>query len=114
MDDFGTGYSSLRYLHSLPLDIVKLDKSFVSGIVADSQDRAVVAAIVKLGNETNRGVIAEGVETDEQHAELIALGCEEAQGFLYDIPRPAAELSIESYALLRRPAMTSALRAARG
>ena len=103
MDDFGTGYSSLTYLRSLPLDIIKIDKSFVAGIVQDVQDRAVVAGIVMLGRETNRAVIAEGVESEELHAELIALGCELAQGFLYDVPRPASELALEGYSSRLRP-----------
>jgi diguanylate cyclase (GGDEF)-like protein/PAS domain S-box-containing protein len=97
MDDFGSGYSSLRYLRLLPLDVIKVDRSFVSGIVEDRQDRAVVAGIIMLGQQTSREVIAEGVETDALHEELIRLGCELAQGYLYDIPRPAAELSLTGY-----------------
>jgi diguanylate cyclase (GGDEF)-like protein/PAS domain S-box-containing protein len=103
MDDFGSGYSSLTYLRSLPLDIIKIDKSFVAGIVEDVQDRAVVAGIVMLGHETSRSVIAEGVESEELHAELISLGCELAQGFLYDAPGPAAELALEGYSSRLRP-----------
>jgi diguanylate cyclase (GGDEF)-like protein/PAS domain S-box-containing protein len=95
MDDFGSGYSSLTYLRSLPLDIIKVDKSFVADIATDRQDRAVVAGIVMLGRETDRDVVAEGVETEAQHAEVIALGCELAQGFLYDSPKPADELSLD-------------------
>ena len=97
MDDFGSGYSSLRYLRLLPLDIIKIDRSFVSGIVDDPQDRAVVAGIVMLGRETAREVIAEGVETEPLHAELIRLGCGLAQGFLYGRPRPREELSLQSW-----------------
>jgi diguanylate cyclase (GGDEF)-like protein/PAS domain S-box-containing protein len=92
MDDFGSGYSSLRYLRLLPLDVIKIDRSFVSGIVDDSQDRAVVAGIVMLGRETAREVIAEGVETEPLNAELIRLGCGLAQGFLYDKPMPPGDL----------------------
>ncbi len=103
MDDFGSGYSSLRYLRSLPLDIIKVDKSFVAGIVSDSQDRAVVAGIVMLGRETDRAVIAEGVETEAQHAELVALECPLAQGFLYDVPQPPADLSLDGYSSRLRP-----------
>ncbi len=97
MDDFGSGYSSLGYLRSLPLDIIKIDKSFVHGILDDPQDRAIVAGIVHLGRETNRAVIAEGVETEALHAELIGLGCDLAQGFLYDKPKPASELELDGY-----------------
>jgi EAL domain-containing protein (putative c-di-GMP-specific phosphodiesterase class I) len=95
LDDFGSGYSSLRYLRLLPLDIIKIDRSFVRGIVDDTQDRAVVAGIVMLGRETGRAVIAEGVENESLHAELIGLGCDLAQGFLYGEPKPPAELSLE-------------------
>jgi EAL domain-containing protein (putative c-di-GMP-specific phosphodiesterase class I) len=103
MDDFGSGYSSLRYLRSLPLDVIKIDKSFVRGIVSDSQDRAVVAGIVMLGRETSRDVLAEGIESEALHAELLALGCRLAQGFLYDVPRPADELLLEGYSSRLRP-----------
>jgi diguanylate cyclase (GGDEF)-like protein/PAS domain S-box-containing protein len=103
LDDFGSGYSSLRYLRLLPLDIIKIDRSFVRGIVDDAQDRAVVAGIVMLGRETNRRVIAEGVETEALHAELVGLGCDLAQGFLYDRPMPAEELSLDGYSSRVRP-----------
>jgi diguanylate cyclase (GGDEF)-like protein/PAS domain S-box-containing protein len=97
MDDFGTGYSSLRYLRLLPLDIIKIDKSFVRGIGSDRQDRAVVTGILAIARETGRAVIAEGVETEPLHAELIGLGCELAQGFLYERPRPPSELRLDGY-----------------
>lgn len=97
MDDFGSGYSSLGYLRTLPLDTIKVDKSFVAGIVDDVQDRAIVAAIVKLGRATEREVIAEGVETEPLHAELLGLDCDLAQGFLYAAPAPASELSLDGY-----------------
>jgi diguanylate cyclase (GGDEF)-like protein/PAS domain S-box-containing protein len=97
MDDFGSGYSSLGYLRTLPLDIIKIDKSFVDGIIDDPQDRAIVAGIVGLGQQTNRSVIAEGVETESLHRELVGLGCELAQGFLYDEPKPADQLCLDGY-----------------
>src|SRR5262249_20192409 len=97
MDDFGSGYSSLRYLRLLPLDIIKIDRSFVRGIIDDPQDRAVVAGIVMLGRETGREVIAEGVENESLHAELIRLGCGLAQGYLYSRPRLPHELSLDGY-----------------
>jgi diguanylate cyclase (GGDEF)-like protein/PAS domain S-box-containing protein len=110
MDDFGSGYSSLRYLRTLPLDIIKVDRTFVADIVADRQDRAVVAGIVMLGRETEREVIAEGVETVAQHDVLIDLGCELAQGFLYDVPKPAGELSLDGYASRLRPGIAGVTR----
>ena len=103
MDDFGSGYSSLGYLRSLPLDIIKIDKSFVRGIIDDPQDRAIVAGIVNLGNQTNRRVIAEGVESEALHSELIGLGCDLAQGFLYARPAPSQDLSLDGYSSRVRP-----------
>jgi EAL domain-containing protein (putative c-di-GMP-specific phosphodiesterase class I) len=97
MDDFGTGYSSLTYLRSLPLDIIKIDKSFVRGIVDRADDRAIVGAILRLARDTGLAVIGEGVETEAIHAELVGLGCELGQGFLYDRPKPAAELALDGY-----------------
>jgi diguanylate cyclase (GGDEF)-like protein/PAS domain S-box-containing protein len=103
MDDFGSGYSSLGYLRELPLDIIKIDKSFVHGIIDDPQDRAIVAGIVNLGRATNRGVIAEGVETESLHTELIGLGCDLAQGYLYEYPKLPDELSLDGYSSRIRP-----------
>jgi diguanylate cyclase (GGDEF)-like protein/PAS domain S-box-containing protein len=103
MDDFGSGYSSLAYLRSLPLDIIKIDKSFVAGIGHDAQDRSIVAGMIKLGRDTNRGVIAKGVETESLHAELVGLGCDLAQGFLYDRPCPPEQLVLDGYSSRVRP-----------
>ena len=103
MDDFGSGYSSLSYLRSLPLDIIKVDRSFVHGIVDNRQDRAIVSGIINLGRETDRSVIAEGIENELLHSELVALGCDLAQGFFYDLPRAAEELSLDGYSSRVRP-----------
>jgi diguanylate cyclase (GGDEF)-like protein/PAS domain S-box-containing protein len=103
LDDFGSGYSSLTYLRALPLDIIKIDKSFVMGIIDDPQDRAVVAGIVMLGRQTERDVIAEGVETEALHRALVGLGCGFAQGFLYERARPAPELVLDGYSSRVRP-----------
>ena len=97
MDDFGSGYSSLTYLKALPLDVIKIDKSFVRGIVDNPEDHAIVGAIIGLARETGLAVIGEGVETEALHAELVGLGCPLAQGFLYDPPKPAAELRLDGY-----------------
>jgi EAL domain-containing protein (putative c-di-GMP-specific phosphodiesterase class I) len=86
LDDFGTGYSSLSYLHRLRVDTVKVDRSFVSGIGMEGNGSAMVRAIVALAHTLGMDVVAEGVETAEQFAELQALGCEYAQGFYFSRP----------------------------
>jgi diguanylate cyclase (GGDEF)-like protein/PAS domain S-box-containing protein len=86
MDDFGTGYSSLRYLRDLPIDVVKIDKSFIQDILVDPNDVEIVTAIIAMARGLKLEVIAEGVETDEQLALLRGLGCNKVQGYLYSRP----------------------------
>ncbi|HEX7521556.1 MAG TPA: EAL domain-containing protein [Acidimicrobiia bacterium] len=88
IDDFGTGYSSLSQFKWLPVDWVKVDRSFIGGLGADPKDSAIVAAVVGLARTLGLGVIAEGVETDAQIAELVAMGCDVAQGYRFARPRP--------------------------
>jgi diguanylate cyclase (GGDEF)-like protein len=93
LDDFGTGYSSLNYLTRLPIDALKIDRSFVDGLGSEPRDTAITEAIVAMSKALSLQVIGEGVETPEQAAELTKLGCDLAQGFYFSCPMPAARLS---------------------
>jgi diguanylate cyclase (GGDEF)-like protein len=92
IDDFGTGYSSLSYLHRLQVDAIKLDRSFVKFIDTDDAARRLVQAMIGVAAALGLGVIAEGVETEEQRTVLVAAGCPIMQGFLFSRPKPAADL----------------------
>jgi EAL domain-containing protein (putative c-di-GMP-specific phosphodiesterase class I) len=92
IDDFGTGYSSLGYLKRFPVDSLKIDRSFVEGLGVEPESAAIVNAIVAMAGALSLDVIAEGVETNRQLAELRKLGCAYAQGFHFARPAPAAEL----------------------
>jgi diguanylate cyclase (GGDEF)-like protein len=91
IDDFGTGYSSLLYLKRLPASELKIDRGFVRNLAHDSEDRAIVSAIVALGQTLDLKIVAEGVETEAQQEFLTDLGCHSLQGFLFGQPMPPAQ-----------------------
>jgi diguanylate cyclase (GGDEF)-like protein len=92
LDDFGTGYSSLSYLRSFPFDKLKIDQSFVREMAHRPDCLAIVTSVLGLARELGMATTAEGVETEEQLAQLRRIGCTEVQGFLFDRPRPAADI----------------------
>lgn len=93
IDDFGTGYSSLSYLKRFPIDTLKIDRSFVAGLGEDPDDAIIVGAIIRLSDVLGIETLAEGVETAEQVAELLRLGCVRGQGYFYARPQPAEEIT---------------------
>jgi diguanylate cyclase (GGDEF)-like protein/PAS domain S-box-containing protein len=93
LDDFGTGYSSLSYLKSLPIDYLKIDRSFINGITKSSQDAAIIDSIITLSHTLSLRVVAEGVEDEQQLKVLKEMGCDEIQGFYYAKPMSATKLA---------------------
>jgi EAL domain-containing protein (putative c-di-GMP-specific phosphodiesterase class I) len=111
LDDFGTGYSSLSYLRRFPIDILKMDKSFLDNVPGNLQDEALVRGIVDLGSTLDLQLVAEGVETAEQAAALAALGCPFGQGYHFARPMPfaqALQLVTQPRLPLQRPSSTAA------
>ncbi len=109
LDDFGTGHSSLAYLRRFPIDVIKIDRSFVNDIVDSRDDAPIVRAIIAIAASMGSEVIAEGVETELQRDVLVSLGCDRMQGFLFHRPMPATLLgptiaSAQRVSRLRPPA----------
>jgi EAL domain-containing protein (putative c-di-GMP-specific phosphodiesterase class I) len=104
IDDFGTGYSSLSYLRELPIDVLKIDKSFVDGITASPQQLALVEGIIGIAQKLELDVTAEGIETDAQREMLIAMGCHYGQGYLLAMPADADQT--EALIQRRQPLIT--------
>ena len=94
LDDFGTGYSSLAYLSQLPVDVLKIDKSFVSQLATSHQSVSIASAIIQLGKSLQMGLIAEGVETQGQVDQLLGMGCNTMQGYFYSKPMAADALLV--------------------
>jgi EAL domain-containing protein (putative c-di-GMP-specific phosphodiesterase class I) len=111
IDDFGTGYSSLSYLHTLPIDALKIDQSFVSRMVQEDQGASIVRSIISLGKALNKTLVAEGIEDEAQYAQLLAMGCDEGQGYLFSpaVEMYAARLLLNGKITLIRPKRIAAV-----
>jgi EAL domain-containing protein (putative c-di-GMP-specific phosphodiesterase class I) len=92
LDDFGTGYSALSYLNKFPVSEIKIDKSFVQGMVKNRNQALLIEAIISMAKSLGKELIAEGVETLEQAKCLAKLGCQNVQGFFYSRPKPFNEI----------------------
>ncbi|MBX2880202.1 MAG: EAL domain-containing protein [Granulosicoccus sp.] len=105
IDDFGTGYSSLNYLHRLPLDVLKIDRSFISPLLERKESQSLVKNLIILGQDLNMEIVAEGVENDAQLDLLLEMGCDVIQGYYYSPPVTVAEFSalMRTYPVLSTP-----------
>ncbi|GEM_PF-1896240 len=92
INDFGTGFSSLRYLHQFPLNVIKIDRSFVETLNRGTRERCIIHSIVTLGRSLNLATVAEGIETPQQLEKLRSLECESGQGYLFSKPIPGEQI----------------------
>jgi EAL domain-containing protein (putative c-di-GMP-specific phosphodiesterase class I) len=92
MDDFGTGYSSLSYLQTLPIDVLKIDQSFVAGMLESEDSQNIIDAILSLARSLDMSTVAEGIETEMQMRALKAAGCDVGQGYFFDRPLSEGDL----------------------
>ena len=92
LDDFGTGYSSLSYLKGLPIDTLKIDKSFIDTVITDENTRIITESIIHMVKKLGYETIAEGVETEEQYRYLQEAGCDNIQGYLFGRPMPSEKI----------------------
>jgi EAL domain-containing protein (putative c-di-GMP-specific phosphodiesterase class I) len=106
LDDFGTGYSSLSYLHRFPIDILKIDRSFVSRLTTSDNGPELARAVITLGSTLGLDIVAEGIELEPQIASLLELGCVAGQGFFFAKARPLHELCNSSFVARRRELWT--------
>jgi EAL domain-containing protein (putative c-di-GMP-specific phosphodiesterase class I) len=93
IDDFGTGYSSLNYLKRLPVNEIKIDKSFIHEMTENSDDASIVNSIIQLANSMGLKIVAEGVENEKTISQLTQLGCDMAQGYYYSKPVAAEQVA---------------------
>jgi EAL domain-containing protein (putative c-di-GMP-specific phosphodiesterase class I) len=100
IDDFGTGYSSLAYLKNLPVDVLKIDRSFISAMAAEDRDRALVHSAIELAHSLGLGVVAEGIEDEATYETLRRIGCDVAQGYFISRPVPADQVTAVNAAWL--------------
>jgi diguanylate cyclase (GGDEF)-like protein len=114
LDDFGTGYASLRHLKEFPVDIMKIDRSFVRDMLVDPSDEAIIRAVINLGRNLAIEVVAEGIETQEQAKHLIEIGCNHGQGFLFSEAVPADRVPSLVLAFGSRSALAGATSSSQG
>src|SRR5262249_9694998 len=103
LDDFGTGYASLSYLRQFPIDVVKIDRSFTTNATSQDGDLVLLKGIIDLGHALELNLVAEGIETSEQHRRVRKPGCHQAQGFYFGRPMHPAQRDLGRFSPVERP-----------